>query len=261
MPLVSSFLLPRHAFSPSCPSGGTFYACQSGTNFVGCCNSEACSNGCSDGNLEPANFNTAYYGQFKDQECPTGSRWYTCTGTKPPFMGCCKSNPCSNDGCPAGDLTAGFLSSNPKVAADFLPSGAASSSTSSLTSSESSTSTSASHTSSTVSTTSSVSFSTASSAAAAATYAVTAQASAIAAPVASQHSSTETIAGASVGGVGATLVLLALLAFFIRRKTNNSRQHMAFSRAGIWGSGTETVVGGDSAAATEKRPDASPLPP
>ena len=114
MPLVSSFLLPRQAFSPSCPSGGTFYACQSGTNFVGCCNSEASSNGCSDGNLEPASFNTAYYGQFKDQECPTGSRWYTCTGTKPPFMGCCKSNPCSNDGCPAGDLTAGFLSSNPK---------------------------------------------------------------------------------------------------------------------------------------------------
>ena len=111
----------RQNINPSCPKGGKFYACESGTNFVGCCNAEPCQRGCSDGNLVLTSFNPAAYGTFPDQQCPQGSRWYTCAYTEPPFMGCCKSNPCGK-GCPEGDLTAGFLDSNPRVAAPFLSS-------------------------------------------------------------------------------------------------------------------------------------------
>ena len=124
----------RQAFQPSCPSGGNWYACGSGSNFVGCCTSEPCANSCPDGNLEPASFNSSYYGQFPDQQCPTGSRWYSCAYTDPPFLGCCKSSPCAG-GCPVGDLTAGFLSSNPAVAGAFSPSPAIPSATTATSSS------------------------------------------------------------------------------------------------------------------------------
>ena len=113
----------RQAFGPYCPSGGDWYSCGYGSHFVGCCGSQPCDNDCPAGNLEPASFDTSYYGQFPDQQCPAGSQWYTCTGTTPAFMGCCKSNPCQQNGCPTGDLTPGFLSSNPAVAAAFSPSG------------------------------------------------------------------------------------------------------------------------------------------
>ncbi|MCJ1401098.1 hypothetical protein MMC11_004310 [Xylographa trunciseda] len=110
----------RQVFGPSCPSGGSWYACNSGTLFVGCCVAvnDPCQLGCPDGGLEPASFDPTYYGEFPDQECPIGSEWYTCAYTSPPFMGCCKTGPCKA-GCPTGDLTAGFLSSNPAIAAAF----------------------------------------------------------------------------------------------------------------------------------------------
>ncbi|KAL1304281.1 hypothetical protein AAFC00_000691 [Neodothiora populina] len=98
-------------FFDSCPSGGTWFSCGSGSYFVGCCtSSDACQNGCSKDALKPASFDTTEYGKFPDQECPEeGSLWYTCAATSPPFMGCCKSNPCSNGSCPSGDLAAGRL--------------------------------------------------------------------------------------------------------------------------------------------------------
>lgn len=99
--------------NPSCPSGGQWFACTSGSLFVGCCTqTDACgSNGCSAGNIKAASFNSAAYGQYKDQQCPSSAQWYTCQNAKPPFMGCCKSNPCSN-GCPQADLAAGILDSS-----------------------------------------------------------------------------------------------------------------------------------------------------
>lgn len=112
-------------FQPSCPSGGSFYVCNTPrSSFVGCCATDVdpCTspNGCSKGNLRSTSFNKTYYGQFHDQSCNDGS-FYTCTGTKPgPFVGCCKSNPCANGGCAAVDLEAMRLSSDPKAAADFL---------------------------------------------------------------------------------------------------------------------------------------------
>lgn len=123
-------------FQPSCPSGGSFYVCNTPrSSFVGCCATgvDPCtsSNGCPKGNLLSTSFNKTYYGQFHDQSCNDGS-FYTCTGTKPgPFLGCCKRNPCANGGCAAVDLEAMRLSSDPNAAADFL--GSSSSSTSSST--------------------------------------------------------------------------------------------------------------------------------
>jgi len=111
----------RQAFGPYCPSGGNWYACSSGSLFVGCCRINPCVADCPAGDLEPASFDPAFYGQFPDAECVAG-QWYTCSGTTPPFMGCCKSNPCQN-GCPTGDLTPGFLGGNPAIACFFQPAG------------------------------------------------------------------------------------------------------------------------------------------
>lgn len=130
-------------FKPYCPTDGAiFYVCGNYTgNFIGCCTSNPCSsaNGCPSGNLKPASFDAAYYGDFHDQECSAGL-FYTCNNTKPPFLGCCKSNPCSQ-GCPSDSLAAVFLSGNPVDAADFLPPSGSSSSTASTSPSTSTAST------------------------------------------------------------------------------------------------------------------------
>lgn len=109
-------------FQPYCPSGGTFYVCNtSKSTFIGCCNSDPCSsvNGCSAGSLEPASFDPAKWGTFPDQNCDDG-RFWTCAATKPAFLGCCKSNPCAIGSCPVGDLAGMRLSDDPKKAAAFL---------------------------------------------------------------------------------------------------------------------------------------------
>lgn len=229
-----SRIFPRQNFNPSCPSGGTWYACESGSSFVGCCNSEPCSNGCSDGDLAPASFDPTYFGKFPDQQCSTGSRWYTCAATSPPFLGCCKSNPCTS-GCPVGDVTAGFLSSNPKLAAAFLPSSAAASSSSSTgpssaTSASSNKPTSSSTNTSTTSGSSSASptRSAASSAAAASTSPANA-----AQPVVTSHNiPTGAIAGGAVGGVAVLALLIGVILFYCRRRTRSSREHMSNQRVG-----------------------------
>ncbi|KAF2138873.1 uncharacterized protein K452DRAFT_85757 [Aplosporella prunicola CBS 121167] len=112
---------PRQAqaFGFSCPSGGTWYACGNNSRFVGCCREPACSaTGCSFGNLEPASFDASKYGEFADAECSDGL-FYTCTNSNPPFIGCCKSNPCQPDGCPKADLARAKLSDDPVVASQY----------------------------------------------------------------------------------------------------------------------------------------------
>lgn len=229
----------RQAFQPSCPRGGTFYACQGGTNFVGCCTSEACSDGCSAGNLKPASFEPKHQGKFADQECPRGSQWYTCAATSPPFMGCCKSDPCKSNGCPVSDLSAGFLSSNPAVAADFLPADSKASSTQSKGEPMKTSSSSAEPSSSISSIKSTSSLSPASETSSAAPRPVHTQPTV--AGSSAKHSNTRAIAGGSAGGAVAAMLLLALLLFILRRKANRSREHMSFSRAVNWGSGKEMV--------------------
>jgi hypothetical protein len=113
-----------------CPNGGTFYACSQGSMFLGCCKSDPCSNGCGDGDLIPASFNVSYSGSFPDQFCPSGD-FYTCRMIDPSFLGCCKSNPCQQEGCPNNDLVAASLLSG-AAAADF-PTSTSSSTTASST--------------------------------------------------------------------------------------------------------------------------------
>jgi hypothetical protein len=124
MPYVNK----RQTWGPSCPSGGTWYACGTGSKFVGCCANDPCALGCLDGNLYPASFDPAFFGEFPDLVCNPGSAWYTCAGSKPPFMGCCSTNPC-DAGCPPGDLTPGFLSGNYFIDCQFFSSGCSASPT------------------------------------------------------------------------------------------------------------------------------------
>ena len=204
-----SLLSVRQVFDPSCPSGGSWYSCSgsSESGFVGCCTNAPCANGCSDGSLKPASFNPAYYGQFSDQSCPLGSSWYTCAGTNPPFMGCCKSNPCST-GCPAGDLTAGFLSSNPKLAAAFE--------SSSLTAGASKTP-SATATRTTGPTSSAESVVPSSAASPQAAHSTSSS---------GRKSNTAAIVGAAVGGAAAIAIIVFLILFCYRRRAFASRRHM-----------------------------------
>ena len=126
----------RSDFEVSCLTGGSYYACGSSSGFVGCCVADPCTNGCGAGSLKPMSFDKNLYGEiFPDQECSSGSLWYTCAATDPPFMGCCKSNPCVQGHCPVNDLTAGFLSGNDKLAAPYLGTSSSSISTAAATSS------------------------------------------------------------------------------------------------------------------------------
>lgn len=114
--------LRRQEFEPLCTRGGDYYACAP-TQFVGCCAANPCVAGgsCGSNSLKPMSFDRdSYSNAFKDQACSTGA-WYTCIGTTPPFVGCCKSNPCTTtSGCPDGDLDEGSLSSNPDDARQWL---------------------------------------------------------------------------------------------------------------------------------------------
>ncbi|CAO2657608.1 Nn.00g037340.m01.CDS01 [Neocucurbitaria sp. VM-36] len=98
----------RQDFVPSCPSGGTWWACGYGTYFVGCCARDPCDITCAQGNLYPGAFNPTSYGEFPDATCGTGSKFYTCAAGQT-FWGCCKTNACSQSGCPDGDLEPAIL--------------------------------------------------------------------------------------------------------------------------------------------------------
>lgn len=93
-----------------CPHGGSWFVCESAPYFVGCCSSDPCQNTnaaapCPD--LYPASFNESIYNSTRPNNCINASdnNWYTCAKTHPPFLGCCKSNPCQQtSGCPSSDL-------------------------------------------------------------------------------------------------------------------------------------------------------------
>ncbi|KAI8937544.1 hypothetical protein NX059_005262 [Plenodomus lindquistii] len=105
---MNDSLSPRQAFAPSCPSGGTWWACGQGTFYAGCCARDPCEITCAAGNIYPGAFDPAAYGTFPDATCGTGSKFYTCVGP-PTFWGCCKTNACSQGGCPDGDLEPAIL--------------------------------------------------------------------------------------------------------------------------------------------------------
>lgn len=185
----------RQAFEPSCPLGGQWYVCEAASKFVGCCNNEPCTLGCKQGDLMPASFKAEYHGTFPDFECNSGRPW-TCNFTSPPFMGCCKINPCRNQGCPTEDLAPGYL--NEATACQFLARGCPSASSSATASS---------------STTDSTSSSTNSSGSSATTPEATA----------SRKSSTGPIVGGAIGGV-AGFVIVAFMLFYCCRHAAKSRK-------------------------------------
>lgn len=120
---------PRAKYGLSCPRGGSFYICDTAkTRFIGCCDVDPCSHGndgtCQDDWLHQASFSATNYIDIPGQDCVepyNTSTWWTCQSATPPFMGCCKENPC-NEGCSRADLLPARLSDVEDNAAPFLES-------------------------------------------------------------------------------------------------------------------------------------------
>lgn len=113
----------------SCPQGGQFYICKEATSkFLGCCTEDPCADGtglCPQDALRYSSISQESYRKIRAQNCAAPrneSTWYTCSELTSPFMGCCASNPCANDGCPLEDLLAARISDDPTNAAPFLTS-------------------------------------------------------------------------------------------------------------------------------------------
>jgi hypothetical protein len=107
---MSSQLSKRHTFSSSCSSREEWYACGSGSRFVGCCTTNPCTSGCAQGNLRSVTFLPSEYATFPDASCGGSSDFFSCLSGNRTFWGCCKSNPCANNQtCPAGDLVPAFM--------------------------------------------------------------------------------------------------------------------------------------------------------
>lgn len=115
-----------------CPQGGSFYVCQgNATQFLGCCAEDPCSDGsgdCPQGSLRYTSYNADDYASIPPEACASSGLWYTCSEIDTAFMGCCLENPCQNNGCAQGNLTAARLSDNASDAEPFMTSTAAASS-------------------------------------------------------------------------------------------------------------------------------------
>ncbi|KXJ94272.1 hypothetical protein Micbo1qcDRAFT_42916 [Microdochium bolleyi] len=111
----------------SCPDGGKFYICDKGmSRFIGCCTIDPCANGtgeCPAAHLKTSSFSSDAYVNIPQQSCNAPSAnntWYTCSAN-PPFLGCCKNNPCQNNGvCKPGNLLPARLSDVESNAQVFL---------------------------------------------------------------------------------------------------------------------------------------------
>jgi hypothetical protein len=87
------------------------YACASGSNFVGCCTADPCTNGCVQGNIRSGAYNISHHGEWPDASCGSASDFFTCNAGDS-FWGCCKSNPCAAtppSTCAQGDLVPAFM--------------------------------------------------------------------------------------------------------------------------------------------------------
>ncbi|KAK8061091.1 hypothetical protein PG997_015312 [Apiospora hydei] len=121
---------PISRYGLSCPVGGDFYICEdSPTQFIGCCDIDPCKNNgdCPAPSLHSSSFSKSKYSDTLPEACVGDGLWYTCAYNSPPFIGCCKENPCQTLQCSPGNVTAAKLSSNQTNAAPFL-SGSSSSS-------------------------------------------------------------------------------------------------------------------------------------
>jgi hypothetical protein len=99
------------ALNFSCTRGGEWYACNTSSQFVGCCSVNPCTESCPKHALHPITFDPATFGQFPDLSCGIGAFTFTCS-TNQTFYGCCKTNPCFKSECPIGDLVPAFAGSS-----------------------------------------------------------------------------------------------------------------------------------------------------
>ncbi|KAF2126692.1 hypothetical protein P153DRAFT_398807 [Dothidotthia symphoricarpi CBS 119687] len=99
-----------------CPrNGAQWYACTTGTLFVGCCKISPCEYGCSGEDLAAVSFKPETMGTFPDGSCydHNVNFWSVSTfatiNQRATFWGCCASNPAYNGYCPQGDLRPAHL--------------------------------------------------------------------------------------------------------------------------------------------------------
>ena len=117
---MSGHLVRRSDLQPSCPQGGTYYACDYGSRFLGCCTSNPCDKGCPTGGLHVMTFNTQYTLKAAGA-CAAGAQWWRCPNMSSAFIGCCRINACKNNGCPSANLTGAILPGNTQQKAPFKP--------------------------------------------------------------------------------------------------------------------------------------------
>jgi hypothetical protein len=109
----------------NCPYGGSFFVCEHNTTeFIGCCTIDPRQDGrgiCPEENLRNASFSPSGFAEIMPQDCgDDSSSWYTCNFTSPPFLGCCKTNPCDAP-CAPGDIAPAKLSNDGVARGAFLP--------------------------------------------------------------------------------------------------------------------------------------------
>jgi hypothetical protein len=99
-----------------CPRDGSkYYACENGPRFVGCCKLNPCEDGCPEEYLGPMVFQADKMGEFPDLSCDRESNFFSCgfpfgaSDELQGYLGCCKSNPCANEGCPQKDVVPAFM--------------------------------------------------------------------------------------------------------------------------------------------------------
>ena len=120
LPPLKSAKNRRQTFPPSNPAGGGFHACDYGSRFMDCCAFESRVKACDTSILKPASFLKKEYADIPGALCPRGSLWYKCPGTTPLFVGCCRTNPCLQNGCPSKDLMAATLVSSSQKAWPYI---------------------------------------------------------------------------------------------------------------------------------------------
>ncbi|KAK6197282.1 putative PKS/NRPS-like protein biosynthetic cluster [Pestalotiopsis sp. IQ-011] len=125
---------PNTKLGLNCPKGGDFYVCDTAKiRFLGCCDVDPCADGsglCPQLNLKPSSFSSDHYNEIKPQMCVDANAttdWFTCQAS-PPFMGCCKSNPCAQGECPTKDLEVARLSDDESYAQALIGTATATSS-------------------------------------------------------------------------------------------------------------------------------------
>ncbi|KAI4213630.1 MAG: hypothetical protein LQ351_003854 [Letrouitia transgressa] len=180
-----------------------------------------CDEGCEGSKVKPASFKSQDYDKVTGNVCPGKSLWYTCAFTEPPFMGCCESNPCNQDGCPASDLRAASLSPDEEESAAYSPIPDPSSMGSSSSSQPTSPSSPA------ASSVARLTLNSQPTATVTSLPAASSSSTNTTTPTTSSSTPPGAIAGAVIGGVALLSLIAFLVLFFLRRRRRNSQKDSA----------------------------------